>query len=824
MKNIFILVFLIVFSLKSYSQSVKGHVIDSKTGNSLAFVNIIFDKTSHGVSSDIDGIFEIKNIENIDSLHFIYVGYIKYTIATNKISNEMLFIKMEEANYELKEVYIFATENPAHRIIKKCTENRKNNDPEKLNSFSYNAYHKMIFTAKSSAKNQPDSVKGTRTTLTIGTSNDKPENNTDSITADSASEMQANFFKSQHLFVMESVSNHTFKKPDKHYEKVTGTRISGLQDPLFVMLANQFQSFSFYKNNISLLDKQYVNPISPGSTKKYFFLMEDTLLKNNDTVFVISFRPMKATNFDGMKGLLYINTNKYAVQNVIAEPADTNSFGIKIQQKYELIDSAWFPVQLNTNLEFTSIYINEDPLVGIGKSYLREIEINKNVNSTQFGNVVLDIDKKAAKQNESFWEQNRTIALDSLELKTYKVIDSLGKAEHFDRILFILKTLNNGSIPLGLVDIQLNKIINFNEFESFRLGMGLQTNELFSNFVTIAGYGAWGFGDKNWKYGGEIGLNVWRRQNMKLSLLFSNDVVEGAKQFDFSGKTFFNADAYRYVLVKNMVYIKDYSTNINFRALPHISWNLGASYQQINSPTNYQYVLENNSQSYISKGDFDVFETHIAMRFAYKEKIIRNKLYQISMGTKYPILNIHYTNAKTGVISSELNYQKLDLQLYFSYNIKYIGQSHWRLTAGKAIGKLPWYKLYNGKGSNIPFFVESPYSFGTIRVNEFLSDEYLAVYFRHDFGSLLFGNKPFVPHPVLVSSFTIGDLQYADDHKNIIFNTLEKGYYESGIMFNSILKSSLAEIGFGIMYRYGPYSFTNEKDNFAYKLTFGIGI
>jgi len=309
LKTISFIIFFTLFSLTTYSQYVKGRVIDSKTGNSLAFVNIIFDKTSQGVSSDIDGSFEIKNISNIDSLHFIYVGYIKFTIATNKIKNEFLTIIMEEANYELKEVSIFAKENPAHRIIKKCTENRKDNDPEKLNSFSYNAYHKMIFTAKSSAENQPDSIKGSRTVLTIGGSNNKPETNTDSASTDSLSEMQANFFKSQHLFVMESVSNHTFKKPDKHYEKVIGTRISGLQDPLFVMIANQFQSFSFYKNNISLLDKQYINPISPGSTKKYFFLIEDTLLKNSDTVFVISFRPMKATNFDVMKGLLYINTN-----------------------------------------------------------------------------------------------------------------------------------------------------------------------------------------------------------------------------------------------------------------------------------------------------------------------------------------------------------------------------------------------------------------------------------------------------------------------------------------------------------------------------------
>jgi hypothetical protein len=523
--------------------------------------------------------------------------------------------------------------------------------------------------------------------------------------------------------------------------------------------------------------------------------------------------------------LLYVNTNKYAIQNVIAEPADTsNSFGIKIQQKYELMDGTWFPVQLNTNLKFSSIDLNGEPLMGIGKSYIKDIKINEKIKSSRFSNVVLDIDKKAAKQDEEFWQQNRTLALDSLEKKTYKVIDSLGKAEHFDRKLWVLRTLSNGSIPIGFVDLQLNKFMNYNEFEGFRLGMGLQTNNKLSDWFNIGAYGAWGFRDKQWKYGFETNFDIWRHQDMKLSLKYNNDVEESAIQYDFEKKSFINSNIYRALLVKNMVYIKNYSTNLKFRAIPNFSWTLGANYQQINSPTNYQYVIQNDNEKYVSKGDFNVFETNIGMRFAYKEKIIRNRLYQISMGTKFPILNVNYTKAIQGIYLSELNYQKINLQLDFSYNINYLGRSYWRIAAGRAIGDLPWYKLYNGKGSYSSFFVESPYSFSTMRINEFLSDEYLAIYFRHDFGSLLFGDKAFIPHPVLVSNFTIGNMHNSEKHKNMSFNTLEKGYYESGIMLNSILKGSLSEIGIGVMYRYGPYSFANEKDNFAYKLTLGIGI
>ncbi len=70
---------------------------------------------------------------------------------------------------------------------------------------------------------------------------------------------------------------------------------------------------------------------------KYFFKIEDTTYSGKDTVYIITFRPRKGTNFDGLKGVISINTNKWAIQNVIAEPAEGGGgLRIKIQQMYEL--------------------------------------------------------------------------------------------------------------------------------------------------------------------------------------------------------------------------------------------------------------------------------------------------------------------------------------------------------------------------------------------------------------------------------------------------------------------------------------------------------
>ena len=65
------------------------------------------------------------------------------------------------------------------------------------------------------------------------------------------------------------------------------------------------------------------------------------------------------------------------------------------------------------------------------------------------------------------------------------------------------------------------------------------------------------------------------------------------------------------------------------------------------------------------------------------------------------------------------------------------------------------------------------------------------------------------------------------DQKNIIRYNLKdfrKGYYESGLELNNLLKVGYVSWGLGIYFRYGPYQLPNINDNFAYKFGFTINI
>ncbi len=815
-----ILLVLMAFSLNA--QTITGKVVDYNTGQPLAFVNILIDNGGYGVSSDINGQFSIIDSTTFDTLHFIYVGYSDTLIAHT--TKSFLLIKMKSKNISLSKVDIFPGINPAHRIIKACILNAKSNRPDNLKSYSYKTYHKMIFTSLLAASHQKDSLESTSPLLNkfFPEELNKEEAAMGKEEGDKAK--VSNLFKSQHLFIMESVSEHQFIAPNWNYEKLIGTRVSGFQSSSLMLLASQLQSFSFYSKYISILDKQYINPIAKSSIPKYFFLIEDTLFQNRDTLFIISFKPHRNTNFNGMQGVLYINSDGYAIQNVLARPADTSQgIGVSIQQEYKKIGGkAWFPVQLNTVLEFKNILLNDEPLVGVGKTYLRDIKINPTIKKNRVRNVILDIDPKASRRSSQFWKHQRTRKLDSLEERTYTVMDSLGKAEHFEAKLNLLEAFSMGEIPLGKVNIMLDKLINYNEFEGLRLGMGLHTNEHLLAKVSLMAYAAWGNRDYRWKYGSSLKFKIWPNQQLQLNIKYKNDVFESAQQKRFTESSLNDKDSYRNFLVSKMVYYKELSSSLSFRALPNTHWNVGVNYQQIKSPDNYQYVIANRARFYEAKGDFNIAELSIGLRYAFREKLRRDKSQITTLESKYPVLDLNYSHAFSGIYYSELDYDKVELELNFAYHIKFVGHSSWRIVGAVATGQLPWYKLYNGRGSYAPFYVESPHSFATMRTNEFLSDRFLAIYFRHDFGDLLFGSKSFVPHPVVVSRFTIGALSNAVNHKNLRFNTLEKGYYESGLLLNSILKSNISTMGVGVFYRYGPYAFVSQKDNFSYVLTLNI--
>ena len=827
--KLILLCFLFFFAGKLSSQEisvVSGRVIDSQTKAPLAFVNIIINKNNFaGGITDIDGKFCLNFAQKIKTLDFSYVGYqpLSYSVGTK---TEHLIISLVQKEIELKEVEILPGINPAHRIIGNAIDNRDKNDPEKLKSFSYTSYDKTIFTVETdttSGKQKPDStrqvemVQGNTELLAKMDSIEK-----DTAKMDSLDNEIRKFISQQNLFLMENVSKRKFLAPDKSYNQVIATRMSGFKDPIFVFLTTQIQSFSFYKPYISIFQSTYVNPIGSGSLTKYFFKIEDTSYSGKDTVFIISFRPRKGTNFDGLKGVISINTNKWAIQNVIAEPASGGGgLKIRIQQMYELIDGEyWFPVQLNTDVTMNFMQVGKYAAVARGRSYIKDIVLNPDLVRREFNHLDVEVEKDATARKEEFWNQYRVDSLTQKDRKTYQVIDSLGKAMNFDQMAKTFQTLLSGKIPWKFIDFDINRFINYNTYEGLVLGLGMHTNDRLSKWFKVGGFYQYAFAVSTSKYGGDASFLLSRRNDWSFQGGYFYDLTEsgGVKYFDDSQSVL--SGNWRQLMIKKLDRTENYNLSMTIRARKFWLMNVGLS-RSFKKSTTYDLAYEVGDVA-ILQDEFIFTEVSAAVKWAYGEKFIQTVDNKISLGTDYPVVWLQYTRGIKGFLDGQFNYDRFDLKIRKTFKIKYLGKLTFQFNGGYVDQPIPATNLYYGTASYRLITLFAPNSFGTMRMNEFLSNKYVSLFIYHDFGYLLFkGKKWFHPEFALSQNIGFGWLDHPEDYKYISIapKQMDLGFYESGILINNLVNLKVYTIGIGAFYRWGPYSFNVVGDNFAYKVS-----
>ncbi len=778
---------------------VSGYVFDSISNEPLAFVNILVNDSKNGGMTDIDGFFNIEHPTGIVFLKLSYVGYNSCTFPVKQQKQQL--IRMSSHTLDLPEIHIVAGGNPAHRIISNVIANREFNDPENIKSYSYTSYDKMIFTA----------IKDT-----IARSNNS--------FVDTNEVKLLKLVNQQHLFMMESVSEHKFLSPSRNYDEVTAMKVSGFSDPLFVFLLSHSQPTSFYKESISLAGKNFLNPIGKGFEKNYFFWIMDTLYNNNhgDSTFVISYKPLKGKNFDGLKGLLYISNNGWAIANVIAEPARTDEpFVIRIQQMYDLVDNKqWFPIQLNTDITFNHIELNSTKPMAMGKSYRENVKLEPNIVKDEFDNIAINVLPDAGLRDETYWNAYRNDTLTLIERNTYRVLDSLGKVHNLDGMGKMISSLSVGRLSIGVVDLDVNKIFRYNLYEKVYLGAGLYTNNNLSRFISIGGYTGYGFGDKAIKYGASLKLNLIKYNSLGFAMNYRNDIDESAGTHFFDDQAgLINELNFRNFYINRWDKVESLEIMSNFRVLKCITGAIGVS--KVNKKSLYDYAWEQ------PKGDVSILTNAHSMgniiaglKFAWKERFARNKFDQVSMGTKFPILWLQITMSRNGFLAGGLNYNRLDMRSTWSVYNKLIGRTSFALLGGILDADAPFSELFNGRGSaGANFSLYAPTSFSTMKPAEFISDRYVSLFVLHDFGKLLLRTKLFDPEISVAVNIGTGQLQYPERHRYAEYRTMEKGFYEMGLIVNNIIKSSFSGIGIGAFYRMGPYSYAKPGENLVIRFT-----
>jgi hypothetical protein len=794
------------------AQFLNGRV-SAPNGDPLPFVNIIFNQdVRQGTTTDIDGRFTLPDKSAIRQLHFSYIGYQDLWLQLDSVDTRAPWqIILRPQAYDFAAVEVIAGVNPAELIMRRVIRNRKKNDPENLDSYRCRTYNKVVLSWLPQEAAYVEKLRGKRSGSDTLSLNRRQERMLDMM--QSASE--------HHLFLMESLTERSFRHPVSFSETILANKVSGFKEAPFAALANDVQPFSFYQPEVMLLDKAFLNPVSPGSPDRYFFQMEDTLYRQQDTIYLIAFHPRKGKNFNGLKGILYVNTDRYALQNIIAEPADTGLIHFRIEQEYDRPDGqAWFPRQLNYEIRLPKYPAPQLGLQISGRSYVRDVQQN------------IALDEEALEQAERFifadsaytlpendWQAQRPKPLDTLEERTYELIDSLGEAHQFDKWMDRLEVFARGRWPMGALDLSLSKLIQINNYEGVRLGLGVYTSEQFSSWFTVGAYAGYGFDDHRWKYGAELSFFPdWDKQ-WEWNWYYRNDIAEaGGEQWPLEPGIIS-----RRLYATRMDRSEAYGSSFRIYSGRFLQWGLEAAHTRLQPLYDYSFRIDGEPLE-----EFRFSEAALYFRYAYGQQYRRLLGQRVPDGKEipYPALSFSVKKGFGPSWGGDFPYWQVKAAVDHSFRLIRLGKTSYRLEAGLTDGRVPVSRLFSTSGLGREFqWLTLGDIFQTMEPYEFLSDRYVSLFFRQDFGTLLFRTKWLQPSISLEQHFTIGTLAAGQRPEDIDFNTLEKGYAEAGLVIDNLIRLNylnVAYLGFGggVYYRYGAYHLPGGVgENLAFRLS-----
>jgi len=827
MKHLLFFLAFITCSLQA-QVTISGIVKDASSLKSIPFASVSFITENH-TTTNVNGKFEFKTKNAIDSFTISYIGYETQTIS---VSNKNYFVVLLLPKVENQsELELSAQQLTALDLMKKVVAKKNLNNPQStLENYACKAYNKLVITAN------PDSLDSTIESVY----NSKKK----TYQSDSTNYKFKKFISKQNLFQTEVVSQFQFSK-NQMKETVLGLKMSGLKKPIYEIIGYKLQPYSIYDDKYELFETKYVSPISEKGLIDYDFKILDTLKIGFHKSYLVYFINKKKINKNGLEGVLYINENSLAITKAIIQIQGV--INIEATHEFDYIPSVnlWIP-------SFNEVKIvkgkNDDPIkiLGgtiyfegendeIGKQRKKEVsDITYVLLKTHFYDLnfsselpivnksyAIEIKEDALKKEEDFWKSNSKEPLTTRDLNTYKSIDSLSIKRGLESKLIFGRKIINGYVPLGSIDFDLRYLLSFNNYEGFRIGLGGITNDKFSKKYRIDGYVAEGLKDFKFKYQLGVARKIDNFSNTWFGVSYIDDIQEIASTDFYIERRSFRIYDPRPFNISTFYHHNTWKAYLMTKILPKSEsiWQLTSS--AINPLFNYSYNYE--GQLY---NNYTITAATVSIQWSPLSDFMYTPDSTLEIEKKYPNFMFQFTQTLPNFLQNNFVFTKIDLQS--NYEKKYVNGQKTSLVAqiGLAFGDTPLTHLYNGSPNSLTegnvferITVAGKNSFETMYFNEFFSSRYAMLHMKHGFKRITIAKKV-KPILVLVTRMAWGDLLNKQDHVGIDFKTMEKGYFESGIELNKIFKG----FGLGTFYRYGAYSLPVFQKNLSIKVTFNIDL
>lgn len=726
-----------VFYLFSASLSaqfiIKGKVTDAETGDPIAFANVILKGTSTGITTDFEGNYILNPKVLADSIIVSYLGYVKQSKPLSQSPDQTINFQLRSASFDLEAFVFTAGENPAFEIIRKAAERRKDFDKRSLSAYEVKNYTKIEI----DIDNLSEDFRQRRSVQKVTAVLDSIKQLTD----DEGEKILPVFF-SETISKFYYRNNPELKKEVIEKSKVTGVGITD-GSTTSQITGSVFQEYNFYKNWLSILNKDFISPIADGWRTSYDYDLLDSVLVGQDTCYKLQVYPRRTQDL-AFSGTIWIQKDNYALKQVdLTIPKEANlNFVDRIKIQQELMQTSAGPlIPSKTRVLIKISQISDNTAGVLAKFYTASDSVVVNdPQPTKFFNQALELKPDYGIVATDFWEKNRPDPLSVEELAVFQMVDTLKNIPIIKFYSEGLKFFATGYKSFGKIDVgPWPGFFNYNNVESVRLGMGLRTNYKFSKKWELKGYLAYGFGDEEWKYSTSVTRIIDRVRWTTIQAYSSKEIDQvGLEMSNLQGNSIFLA-ASRFGTLRSPYFSTNHGLNIQREFFKGFLVKGGLNVLQFDPLFDF-YYLDKDTREY--KSNFATTELRAGIRYGRDEIIIINDNERASLGSvKWPIVEVNYARGMDW-LGGDMDYQKVSLYVYHRINLGLFGVGRYELDAGKIFGEVPYPILRNHLGNETLFYTTA--AFNTMNFTEFTSDKYFSIRYRQSFEGFLLNSIPLI--------------------------------------------------------------------------------
>lgn len=774
-----LIIFLLFTISISFSQTkIRGIVIDAETGEDIPFASITFPETAEGCVSEFNGSFFLESYGKHNKLLVSCIGYVSDTVDIKSNTYQEITVKLYSDNYGIEEVIVLAGENPANILLKKVLRHKKQNNMNKLKTYSYEQYTKM----------QVD-INNFDTNI----ANEKFLKDFKSAFAgiDTSAATGKVYMP---LIISETLSNFYYKKTPRHRKEVIkAVNTAGIKNVTASKFTGQmYVDFNFYKSYIKIMDKEFVSPIALSGLMVYDYYLIDSAFIDNSWCYHLTYKPKRKYEYT-FKGDLWIADSTYALKSISARMSKTANLSFVsdfyVKKDYKKIkDNFFFPVKEKFFIDF-NISKTTSGFFGRKLTSRKDVKLNPKFpkfffSPTEFKEI--DVEDNATDFDTSYWNKNRYEKLSKKEENVFKMVDNITNQPTFKKIENFVYLIATGYLKRKYIELgPYYKVYSKNAIEGSRFRLGTRTSNNFSKKIELNSYLAYGVKDEKFKYG--LGVK-WKINEAPWTLAqfnYSKDFVQlGANLGDYGSDNIYSVSG------KNdkLLFIENYELGIEHDLTKSLTTTAFFSRKKI-SPTD---SLTFKDEAGANINDILSSEITINAHFGINEEYIEATFNRQSFGSLYPIIEAQYTYGFPNFLGSEYKYSKLTLGFkhYFSY--AFFGKTKYYIEAGKIFGTVPYplLKLHEGNMS----YMYDKYSFNLMNYYEFASDEYISFFAEHHFNGLILNKIPLIRRlkfrEVIYAKGVWGSL--SESNKRVLqlpksLSDVRKPYLELGLGVENIL-------------------------------------